>query len=210
MILVGQYDSLFTRRVAVTLHLYGLPFTRDTRSVFADADQIRAINPLTRIPALILDSGEVLIDSVAIIDHLDETAGPHRALVPPTGAPRRRILQDTALVQGTAEKIAAVAYERHFHAPECVSKDWEHRCLGQLAAGLAEIENRIAGPWFCGAAMTHADVMATCTLAYLRLRLPEALDPARSPRLIALADCCEALPAFRAARISPNETMPSA
>jgi len=37
MILVGQYDSPFVRRVAVTLHLYGMPFTRNTLSVFSDA-----------------------------------------------------------------------------------------------------------------------------------------------------------------------------
>jgi len=57
MILVGQYDSPFVRRVAVTLHHYGLPFSRNTLSVFGDAKDMQKINPLIRIPSLILDSG---------------------------------------------------------------------------------------------------------------------------------------------------------
>jgi len=43
MILVGQYDSPFVRRVAVTLHLYGMPFTRNTLSVFSDAGEMARI-----------------------------------------------------------------------------------------------------------------------------------------------------------------------
>ena len=56
MILVGQYDSPFVRRVGVTLHLYGIPFTRNAISVFTDADEMARINPLVRIPSLVLDS----------------------------------------------------------------------------------------------------------------------------------------------------------
>lgn len=116
MILVGQYDSPVTRRVAIALHHYGIPFTRDTRSIFGDAAAIGGISPLTRIPALVLDDGEVLIDSASILDHLDEQAG-DAALIPRSGTQRRRVLQMTALAQGTLEKVAAVVYERHFHPP---------------------------------------------------------------------------------------------
>ena len=63
MILVGQYDSPYTRRVAVSLHLLGFDFEHDTRSVFADFDSMRTTNPLGRIPSLILDDGTTLIDS---------------------------------------------------------------------------------------------------------------------------------------------------
>ena len=91
MILVGQFDSPVTRRVGVVLHHYGIPFTRDARSIFGDAAEI-AITPMIRIPALILDDGEVLIDSNAILDSLDEMVGPTRALIPPCGPARRKIL----------------------------------------------------------------------------------------------------------------------
>ncbi len=83
MILVGQYDSPFVRRVAVSLHVLGVAHEHDMRSVFGDFEAMRRINPLGRIPSLILDDGEILIDSAAILDWLDQSAGPGQALVPP-------------------------------------------------------------------------------------------------------------------------------
>ncbi|WP_288012327.1 glutathione S-transferase family protein [Diaphorobacter sp.] len=207
MILVGQYDSPVTRRVAIALHHYGIPFTRDTRSIFGDAAAIGRISPLTRIPALVLDDGEVLIDSASILDHLDEQAG-DAALIPRSGTQRRRVLQMTALAQGTLEKVAAVVYERHFHPPEHRSAVWLDRCLGQARAGLDELTKRLTTPYACGAALTHADVMITTLIWYMQDRMDEVLSPSAHAALISLAEHCEALPSFRAAAPSDFEAMP--
>jgi glutathione S-transferase len=209
MILVGQYDSPFVRRVAVTLHHYGMPFKRNTMSVFGDAKDMQKINPLVRIPSLILESGEVLIDSVAIIDHLDEVAGPARALVPPHGPERRKILQAAALAQGAAEKAGAVSYERFFHSGKALSKEWEKRCLWQLSAALLELEHRCGSPWFIDMQMSHADVMTGCMIGYVKLRVPEAFPAGKYPKLHALSSRCEMRDEFVQARASPNETMPA-
>ena len=88
MILVGQYDLPYVRRVAVSLRVLGFAYERDTRSVFANFDAMREINPLGRIPSLVLDDSEVLIDSAAILDWLDQTVGPARTLLPPAGPAR--------------------------------------------------------------------------------------------------------------------------
>jgi glutathione S-transferase len=207
VILVGQYDSPVTRRVAVALHHYGLPFARDTRSIFGDADAVRRISPLTRIPALVLDDGTVLIDSAAILDFLDEQAG-DRALCPAFGPLRREVLQMTALAQGTLEKAAAVVYERHFHQPAQQSRDWLTRCLGQARAGLDELSRRLSAPYACGASLSHADVMITTLIWYMQDRMDEVLSLTDHAGLIALARQCETLPAFRAAAISDFERMP--
>ena len=207
MILVGQYDSPVTRRVAVALHHYGMPFTRDTRSIFGEADAVRKISPLTRIPALVLEEGEVLIDSAAILDHLDEQAGGH-ALCPASGPTRRQVLQMTALAQGTLEKAAAVVYERHFHPTAHQSPDWLTRCLSQTRAGLDELTRRLGRPYACGAALSHADVMITTLIWYMQDRMDEVLSPTDHSPLILLAEHCETLPAFRAATISDFEKMP--
>ena len=66
MILVGQYDSPYVRRVGVSLGVLGFTFEHDTRSVFADFDSMRTTNPLGRIPSLVLPDGTTLIDSAAI------------------------------------------------------------------------------------------------------------------------------------------------
>ena len=154
-----------------------------------------------------LDDGEVLIESSAILDTLDQMAG-DAALVPRSGPLRRRILQASALAQGVGEKAAAVVYERHFHPPGHIARDWELRSLVQTAAGLAELERRIDGPWLCGDSLSHADVMAFCVLGYLRLRLPEVLVPGRHPGLEALEARVGALPAAQAAEIGDDERMP--
>jgi glutathione S-transferase len=211
VILVGQFDSPFTRRVAIAMHIYGMPFSRDTRSIFSDAKALGQISPLTRIPALVLEDGEVLIDSAAILDFLDEAAGP-AALMPKSGPERRFVLQYTALAAGMMEKTMAAVYERHFHPPAHRNPEWEARCLAQIQGGLAECVRRFRGPFTCGDRMTHADVMLTCTIGYMQDRLPEALADANEVpglnRLISLAERCETTEAFRTNAVSANETMP--
>ena len=209
MILVGQYDSPFVRRVAVTLHHYHMPFDRNTLSVFRNVPKMRKINPLVRVPALILQSGEVLIDSGAIIDHLDEVASPARALVPPHGVERRKIMQATALAAGATDKAAQIFYERNFHSTRCISKDWEKRCLGQLSAALAQLESQCGAPWFFDMHMSHADVMTGCLIGYLKLRLPDTFPLKKYPKLHGLALHCEMHEEFVRSRISPDETAPA-
>ena len=90
MILIGQYDSPFVRRVAIALRLYGFAFEHRPWSTFGDADKIAAFNPLRRVPTLVLDGGEVLIESTAILDYLDELVGPDKAMIAESGPARRR------------------------------------------------------------------------------------------------------------------------
>ncbi len=206
---VGQYDSPVKRRVAIALHHYRTAFSRDTSSIFGDALALSKLSALTRIPALVLEGGQVLIDSAAILDHLDALVAPEAALIPRSGPERRRILQATVLAQGTLEKIAAVVYERHFHLAAHISPEWEQRCASQATAGLALLEQLCAAPWFCGASFTHADAMMATTLTYALLRLPDIVPPGAYPKLHANARACEALPAFQAAAISASETMPN-
>src|SRR5580698_9549001 len=97
MILIGQYDSPFVRRVAIALWLYGFDYDHRPWSVWADAETLAAINPLRRVPTLVLDDGEVLIESGAILDALDQMVGPTRAMLPGSGAARRRALRVCAL-----------------------------------------------------------------------------------------------------------------
>ena len=92
MILIGQYDSPFVRRVAVTLHHYHMPFTRNPLSVFGDKSQVQAINPLLRVPILIIENGEQIVDSFAIIDHLDHVVGNARSLIPAHGPERHNFV----------------------------------------------------------------------------------------------------------------------
>jgi glutathione S-transferase len=194
MILVGQYDSPFVRRVAVSLRVLGFAYRHDTRSVFGDFDAMRTINPLGRIPSLVLDGGEVLIDSAAILDWLDQRVGPERALLPAAGAARQAALQRIALATGVVDKIGAAAYERIIRPQRYRWPEWIERCRTQGMGAIAALAREA---WPAGA-LGQAEITTACTLRYVRLTDPEALPPGRHPALDALAERCEALPAFRA------------
>lgn len=208
MILVGQFDSPFVRRVAVTLNHYHMPFTRNPLSIFRNAAEVQRINPLLRVPALILETGEVLIDSHAILDHLDERAGPARALTPARGDGRRKVLQAVVLAAGIAEKVVQIFFERLNH-PGHVAKDWEKRLLSQIGAGLKQLEHHCGTPWYFDDKLSQADVTTACMLMHMKLRVPECFPANAFPKLHALALHCETLDIFADARPGADETVPT-
>jgi glutathione S-transferase len=199
MILIGQYDSPFVRRVAVALRLYGMAYEHRPWSTFHDVERIAPFNPLRRVPTLVLDDGDTVIESSIILDWLDDLAGPDRALIPRQGVARRQALKVCALATGLADKAVALIYERALH--EQVSQAWLVRCQTQIAAVLDGLEaDRAArpGPWWFGPAIGHADIAVGCALGFLGDAHPGVFDAARWPALAAHAAGCEALPAFQA------------
>ena len=195
MILVGQYDSPFVRRVAISLRVLGFAYEHDTRSVFGDFDAMRQINPLGRIPSLILSGGETLIDSAAILDWLDETVGPERALIPRLGPERRRALRLIALAAGTQDKIGGLGFERTMRPAPCRWPDWIERCRIQGAGGLAALD---AEPWRGDAQLDQAQITTACIFRWAQLGASDMVPPGRYPRLDALSARLEIRPEFQA------------
>ncbi len=208
MILVGQYDSPYTRRVAVSLHLLGLQFTRDTSSVFSNADHVRTINPLGRVPALVLADGEVLIESSAILDYLDETVGPARALLLASGPERRAALRTIAIATGGMGKAVAIIYERFLRPAEKLHQAWLDRCETQLAAAFAYLDAQPLAEGLQAGHKPQAAIAAVCLMSLVRLRIPDQLPIGRYHRLDDLAAQAESRPAFLACRPSPDDTAP--
>jgi glutathione S-transferase len=203
MILIGMFDSPFVRRVAVTLNLFGMPFEHRDWSVGRDFELIRQFNPLGRVPTLVQPDGEALIESNAILDFLDECAGPERALTPRSGSDRRQALRIMALAAGAAEKGVLQIYETVFRPPEKRHRLWVDRCHTQMHAGLAELDRLCqarAGEWLVGNRMTHADITATCAYTFLADALAVNRAAVAYPGLAAIAERCEALPEFRSVR----------
>jgi glutathione S-transferase len=205
MQLVGHYDSPFVRRVGVSLTVLGIPFERQLLSVFSDAEAMRAFNPLGRVPALVLDDGECLIDSAAILDHLDERVGPARALLPAGGKARREALQKIALATGVGDKAIAITYERRKPVAK-IDEAWIARCRGQQEGALGELERRFAGRREPDETrLMQPEITVAAMLGYLRLGQPETLPAGRYPALEALSAWAEAHPAFIACLPAPKE-----
>src|ERR1700730_18044478 len=142
MILIGQYDSPFVRRVGIALRLYELPFEHPPWSTFGEGDKIAPYNPLRRVPTLLLHSGEVLIESTAILDYLDEWVGPGKAMIADHGPQRRHALKICALATGLADKAVSLVYERALRKKE--SKVWVERCRAQIGGVLEALEKQRA------------------------------------------------------------------
>jgi len=195
MILVGQYDSPYVRRVAVSLRVLGFDYEHDMRSVFGDFDSMRQTNPLARIPSLVFDDGEVLIDSAAILDWLDETVGPARALLPRAGPERRRALRLIALATGVMDKAVSSIYERAVRPAPQRWPEWITRCRTQAAGALAAIARE---PWPADARLSQPEITTACMLRYVQMVDPELLPQGRYPTLEGLSARCEARPEFRA------------
>jgi glutathione S-transferase len=198
MILIGQYDSPFVRRVGIALRLYELPFEHQPWSTFGDADQIAPYNPLRRVPTLVLYSGEVLIESTAILDYLDEWVGPGKAMIAARGPERRRTLKVCALASGLADKAVSLLYERLLR--QHASKLWVERCEAQIGGVLDVLEKEraaILSPYWIGPRIGHADIAVACVLRFTGEAHPGLFDAARYPALSAHAAHCEALPPFQ-------------
>ena len=198
MILIGQYDSPFVRRVALALRLYGLPFEHRPWSTFGDAEKLAAFNPLRRVPTLLLDGGEVLIESTVMLDYLDELVGPDKAMIAASGPARRHALKICALASGLADKAVSLIYERVLRTDQ--SKLWVERCQVQIGGVLDMLEQEraaVATTFWFGDRIGHADIMVTCALRFTGEAHPALFSAARYPALSALAARCEALPPFR-------------
>jgi glutathione S-transferase len=198
MILIGQYDSPFVRRVAIALRLYGIAYEHRPWSTFGDAEQIAPFNPLCRVPTLVLADGEALIESGAILDYLDECVGPSRAMIAQHGDARRHALRVCALGTGLADKAVSLIYERILHA--ATSEQWIARCRMQIAAVLTALDaSRVKSKstfWF-GQAISHADIAVACALRFAREAHPGLFDEQRWSALAGHASLCEARDEFR-------------
>jgi glutathione S-transferase len=198
MILIGQYDSPFVRRVAIAMRLYGLAFEHRPWSTFGEGDKIATFNPLRRVPTLVLDDGEALIESAAILDYLDELVGPERAMLAANGPERRRALKAIALATGLGDKAVSLLYERVLRKDQ-QSKIWVERCEAQIGGVLKVLEKERAGIasayWF-GEKIGHADIAVACVLRFTGEAHPQLFEQTRYPALAAHAARCEALPVF--------------
>jgi glutathione S-transferase len=197
MILIGQYDSPFVRRTAIALRLYGLAFEHRPWSTFGDADKIAPYNPLRRVPTLVLDSGEALIESAMILDYLDDLVGPESAMIARSGETRRRHLWICALAMGLGDKGVSLLYERVLRKEQLDL--WVERCKSQISGVLEVLEKERAAvktPYWFGEKIGHADIAVACVLRFTGEAHPALFD-ARYPALKAHSAACEALPPFK-------------
>jgi glutathione S-transferase len=198
MQLIGQFDSPFVRRVGIALVRYAMPFEHLPYSTFGEGGRFHHLNPLKRVPTLVLDDGEALMGSDAILDHLDETQGRERALIAASGAARRAALKRCALATGTSEKAVGFFYARLFASQ--LDPAFVARSEAQIRDGLAALDRACAqrqGDWWFGIEPGHDDIAAACTTRHACEAYPALLRLADYPALARHCARAELRPEFQ-------------
>ena len=189
--------SPFARKTLIVAALLGL---EDRIEVLAadtndPDDSLRRENPLGKIPALILESGETIFDSAVIVEYLDWLAGGGQ-VIPTEPQARFKSLTRQALADGIAEAAVLQRYEIVWREPSQRSAKWLAHQADKIARALSAFE--AAPPEELSDVGT---VALACALGYLDLRF-EGAWRAEHPKLVAWLDVfAEATPSFEATRV---------
>ena len=194
------------RRAAVSLDAVGIPFDLEELSASKNPEAVKKHNPLVRIPTLILDDGEVLVESFAILDVIDEMAGPEVCLTPPSGRERRQVLKITAIGVGSMEKAQWAYYEGRHRPAEKNHQPWIEHNEQQVLGGLEYLDGQIgkAGTdgWIAGTSqMTQADITSAVTYSFVKTVRPDLDISNKVDHLAEFTERCEAMDIFRTSKI---------
>lgn len=197
MQLVGMLDSPFVRRVAITMRLLGLHYEHNPLSIFRSYDEFRQLNPLVKVPSLICDDGEILVDSTLIIDYLETLAG--RSLMPTDVAERQVALQRTGAALVAMEKVAQRIYELKVRPAEYQYEPWLDRLNEQLASAIDAMETAVTGlesSWMFGEEITQADISTAVAWRFVNYAAPAIAEETVRPALMAFSARAEKTPEF--------------
>jgi glutathione S-transferase len=200
MKLVTSLTSPYGRKVRVVLLEKKIPFHLQVENPWLPDSVVATLNPLGKVPVLVLEDGVSMFDSRVIVEYLDHVS-PVAHLIPGEVKNRMVVRGVEALADGVTDAAVAIYLEKKRPA-EQQNSDWLllqektlFRGLGALAEALGE------NPWFLGNSMTLADVACGCMLGYLELRFAEIDWRGAHPNLAKLADKL-------ATRTSFKETVP--
>jgi glutathione S-transferase len=101
----------------------------------------RDISPLKKLPALILDGGNVIIDSCVIVEYLDHIAGGGK-LIPAAGAARWQVKSDHSLLQGMLDSMLLCRYEKMVRPEALRWQAWSDDHWNRAWNGMARFEKQ--------------------------------------------------------------------
>ena len=196
MKLVGPWISGFTRRTGITLKLLGIPFEHLNLNAYVDIEEVQRYSPMGKVPALVFDNGETLIDSAGIIDVLQEMVGPKGSLIPLSGAPRLKALQLIGIGLNIYPKLTAL-YDESLRPQTHQLQSAFERFAEQAIIGFTLLEAEAGVGWFVNDTLSQADIMAVvCYQAASMFVLPAHVTAEKFPRLAALTARAMKIEAF--------------
>jgi glutathione S-transferase len=145
MKLIFSQSSPFVRKVRISAIELGLidkiEFLPTTVAPGQPNDDYSRITPLKKLPALILDSGDVVLDSYVIVEYLDELAGGGK-LIPASGPARWKVKSDHSLLQGMLDSMLLCRYEKAVRPQGLQWQAWSDDHWNRAWQGMARFDKQ--------------------------------------------------------------------
>ncbi len=173
MILLGTNTSPYVRKVRLVLLEKNIPPTYLVDPPRESGSRVARVNPLGRVPALILDDDTCVYDSPVIAEYVDALNDTPILIPRNSVVGRMRIKRWEALADGILDSAIVVRNESlrpvEKQDPDTITRHNEAitRALAHAADQLGQHE------WCDGVHLTLADLALVSTLIYLDLRQPE-------------------------------------
>jgi glutathione S-transferase len=195
MKLIGSLTSPFVRKVRIVLAEKKIDYEFEIDSPWTAETRVPDLNPLGKVPVLILDDSTVLFDSRVIVEYIDSVA-PNNKLMPESNRERAEVKRWGAVADGICDAAVLIFIERK--RPEAQrSADWIARQEDKITRGLEYMAEQLGeGNWCMGTHFSLSDVGASCALGYLAFRFPEINWGVKHPNLARLYEKMMQRPAF--------------
>jgi len=195
MKLIGSLTSPYVRKIRIVLAEKKIDYDLVIDSPWAEGNQVAALNPLGKVPVLVLDDESTLYDSRVIAEYLD-TVAPNNRLIPVSGRERINVKRWEALADGTLDAAVAALLESRRPDGER-SPSWIERQRDKVTQALRAMSDELGEqPWCHGNGISLADIATGCALGYVSFRLGDIPWAEQYPNLARLYDKLMQRPAF--------------
>lgn len=195
MKLIVSLTSPYARKVRIVLAEKKIDFDLVLDSPWEPGNKVATLNPLGKVPVLVLDDDSTLFDSRVIAEYLD-TVAPNNRLIPASGRERISVKRWEALADGVLDASVTAFLETRRPDGER-SQSWIERQRGKIESALKAMSDELGEqPWCHGTGLSLADIAVGCALGYLSFRLGDIPWAEQYPNLASLHQKLMQRPAF--------------
>lgn len=144
MRLIGMLDSPYVRRVAISLDALEVNFTHEPVSVFTTFKEFERINPVVKAPSLVMEDGEVLMDSSLILQFIEATKTKGKSLWSSNSIQLQHEFRAVSLALAACDKAVQYIYETKLKPKSAQHEPWLERVNGQIVSALRLLELEIS------------------------------------------------------------------
>ena len=195
MKLVGTHTSPYVRKTRIVLAEKKIEYEFVLDSPWEEGSGVPKLNPLGKVPVLVLDEDNTLFDSRVICEYLDNVS-PNNRLMPQTNRERTQVKRWEALADGVCDAAANIVLEKRRQAGRR-SAQFVEKQMEKVQRGVQAMAEDVGeGAWTHGNSFTMADIALGAALGYLTFRITDFNWREKYPNLGRIYDKLMLRPSF--------------